>query len=70
VCTTARTALDETCLGKILVRFRNRHVIDAELLGEAPHRRQSRARRQFASGDAVDNLLVQLQEKRPPIALR
>jgi hypothetical protein len=63
-------ALDEARLGEILVRLRNRHVIDAELLRKASHRRQPRAGSQFPGGDAVDNLLVQLQEERPAIAFR
>ncbi len=64
------TAFDEAGLGEVLVRLRHCHVIDAELLGEPPHWRQPRTGRQLTRGDAVDDLLMQLQEERPAIALR
>ena len=45
-------------------------VKDTELLGEPPHRRQPCTGRQFAGGDTIDDLLVQLHEKRAAIAFR
>ena len=66
----AGAAFDKARLGEILVGLRDRHVVDAELLGEPPHRRQPCTGRQFAGGDAVDDLLVQLHEKRAAIAFR
>jgi hypothetical protein len=66
----AGAAFHETRLGEILVGLRDRHVVDAELLGQPPHRRQPCTGRQFARRDAGDDLLVQLHENRAATALR
>jgi hypothetical protein len=66
----AGAAFHETRLGEVLVGLRDRHMVDAELRGEPPNRRQACAGGQIARCDAIDDLLVQLQEERPAIALR
>src|SRR5690242_7298016 len=66
----ARAAFHKTRLGQVFVGLGDRHVVDAELLGEPPHRRQTRARGQLARRNAVNDLLVQLEEERLAIALR
>jgi hypothetical protein len=45
-------------------------VIDAELCSEPSHRREPHAWRQFASRDAVDDLLMHLHEKRAALTFR
>ncbi len=64
------TAFDETRFGKVLVGLRDRHMVDAKLRSEPPDRREAGAGSQLARGDAVDDLLVQLHEKRAAIAFR
>jgi hypothetical protein len=68
--TPARASFDEPGLCQILVCLRDRHVIDAELRGETTNWWQPRANRQLARCDTIDDLLMQLHEKRLAIAFR